>query len=676
MEYGKFIDGGRTYRIQTAKTPTPWKNLLFNDEYFTEVSQRLCGAGFAVQEYKRTPVLAGDKVFWVKIGDKAYHLCHGTGLTYSCEHHIHKTVLREEFEEFESEITVFVPESGKRELWQVKLTNRTAKSLTAEVFSCFEFANIEYLSLECEYDREKGYFCKSSFPYHITYDEYEKLKGTERKIYVMSSAEVKSFECSKQKFYGGDNPYSVPRMVELGRGTNEKCEYEDCVAGFHHEFVLGSLKAGAVCFVAGEAGTREEIDRIQANRPDFEQELKAAEKKWESYMNALQIDSGYDDLNWFVNCWLKKQMVYLARMNRGGVYCPVRNQLQDAMGYAVLDPEGAFELGLRVLRRQKENGYLKQWYMTDGSPDKGLCLIHHSDACVWLIICMTEIIELTGKLEYYGKKEAYSDSGLEETIYEHLRKGALYMASQIGSHGLCLMKDGDWTDPINGAGRKGRGESVWNTLALIYAIKKLCAVRFDEELDRIRASLTEAVNTYGWDGDRYLAGYDDEGIPFGSRAEEEASLFLNAQTWALIAGVCDEERIQILKRQIGTLKTDFGYLLLYPPFKSWNPRWGKISIKQKGTTENGSVYCHGNLFKAYADFLIGDREAAVATMRSILPTNERNGPDKNLQVPIFVPNYYFGCEGENLGHSSNVYSTGAAAWMLWLAKKYMNDGNK
>ena len=670
MEYGTFVNGGKTYQIRTAKTPTPWKNILFNDEYVTEVSQRLCGEGYAVQNYKRSPVLASEKGFYVKIGETSYHLCHGTGLSYSCEHHIHKTVLSEEFEEFESRITVFVPASGKRELWQVAIKNKTAGDLTAEVFSCFEFANIEYLSLECDYNQEKGYFCKSSFPYHITYDEYEKLKPVERKCYVMSSAKVKSFECSRQKFYGGDNPYSIPRMIERGRGTNEICEYEDCIAGFHHELTLGSGEEKTLVFAAGEAVTREEIDQIRDTMPDFDTELRLAWQRWEQYLNTFFVHSGYEDLDRFVNYWLKKQTVYLARMNRGGVYCPVRNQLQDAMGYAVLDPEGAFELGLKVLRRQQENGYLKQWYMTDGSPDRGLCLLNHSDACIWLVICMTGIIEMTGNPDYYGKQESYA-GGRKESIYDHLRRAALYMASQTGSHGLCLMKDGDWTDPINGAGRKGKGESVWNTLALIYAIKKLCEVSFDEELNRFRISLTEAVNRYGWDGDRYLAGYDDEGIPFGSKSDEEASLFLNTQTWALIAGICGEERAQILKAQIETLRTDFGYLLLSPPFQSWNPRWGKISIKQKGTTENGSVYCHGNLFKAYADFLTQDREAAVDTMRRILPTNPKNGPERNLQAPVFIPNYYFGCRGDNFGHSSNVYNTGAAPWMLWLAKKYM-----
>lgn len=245
------------------------------------------------------------------------------------------------------------------------------------------------------------------------------------------------------------------------------------------------------------------------------------------------------------------------------------------------------------------------------------------------------------------------------------------MSTQLGQHGLCLMKDGDWTDPINGVGRLGRGESTWNTLALIYAIKLLNEIEFDKELDEIRNQLMNAVNTHCWNEDRYIAGFDDDGKPFGCKGEKEASLFLNAQTWALFAGVCDEERTKIVRKTIDKLKTDFGFLLLDPPFETWNPRWGKISIKQKGNTENGSVYSHGNLFKAYADFYVNDNQAGIDTILSILPTNPKNPPCKNLQVPTFVPNYYFGCKGDNFGHSSTVYGSGAAGWILWLAQKYL-----
>ena len=175
MEYGHFIGNGEIYKINEIKTPTPWKNNLFNDEYFTEVSQRLCGKSFAVENWDRSPVLDEQKLFYIKIGDKVYQPGSGKSKKYFCEHHIYKSVMTDEFDEFISKITVFVPTAGKREMWNIEIQNKTENDIEAQIFAYFEFANIEYLSLEC--DHINGYFCKKSFPYHVHYEEYAKLKN-------------------------------------------------------------------------------------------------------------------------------------------------------------------------------------------------------------------------------------------------------------------------------------------------------------------------------------------------------------------------------------------------------------------------------------------------------------------------------------------------------------------
>ena len=97
----------------------------------------------------------------------------------------------------------------------------------------------------------------------------------------------------------------------------------------------------------------------------------------------------------------------------------------------------------------------------------------------------------------------------------------------------------------------------------------------------------------------------------------------------------------------------------------------KISVKQAGTSENGAVYCHANMFKAYADFYVGDYLKGLETTLAIMPQNPENPTENNKQIPIFLPNYYYGDKGENYGRSSDFYHTGAAAWVLWLANKYI-----
>ena len=120
------------------------------------------------------------------------------------------------------------------------------------------------------------------------------------------------------------------------------------------------------------------------------------------------------------------------------------------------------------------------------------------------------------------------------------------------------------------------------------------------------------------------------------------------------------------------METPFGSLLLIPAFSKWNDTWGRISIKQKGTTENGSVYCHGTMFKAYGDTITGDGDKAYSAIVKTLPTNPENPPEKSLQVPLFVPNYYFGLsDAPNFGRSSCNYGTGTAGWLIWVAVEHI-----
>ena len=128
---------------------------------------------------------------------------------------------------------------------------------------------------------------------------------------------------------------------------------------------------------AGAADTYEEIDRLKCNFPRFDISYKRAKIYRDKHYKGYSIETPCKELNHMFNKWLPKQLVYLARHNRGGVYCPVRNRLQDALGYSILDPDGALEIALSILHRQHFDGYLKQWYMTDGSPEKDLCKINH-----------------------------------------------------------------------------------------------------------------------------------------------------------------------------------------------------------------------------------------------------------------------------------------------------------
>ena len=668
-KYGYFTDRG-TYLIQTPSTPTRWENVLFNDSYVLNLSQRMTGQSFRVQTFAQHPVLE-DRSLFLRTGQQAARLYCGQGDDYGTEFDLMSVRASETVGGIRAETLVFVPAEGQRESWQITLTNIETIEVEADFFCLFPFYEEGPMGGNTRIGDDGKSIVKYAFPYHVYYEDKEKAEQNYAYGYVISDRVPVSWTGSRQQFCGHDNPHSLPEPVREGSLSCVPGEGYDLAAGMHFHTTLNPGQQETIRLIAGCAKTREEVSALGTAFPDFEAEYRKICQVWENRCASFSIHTENAELNHMMNRWFKKQATYLSRMNRGGVYQPVRNQLQDALGYAMVEPEEAYQIALQVLRRQHENGYIKQWNMADGSPERALCLIEHSDAPIWVILCVTEIIHATGDIRHFEDLLPYQDTGRESTVLEHLKAAAHYMLGEVGSHGLCLMKDGDWTDPINGAGRRGKGESVWNSMALIYAIRELTAVFPDEGLAKAADDMARSLNEVAWDGAYYIAGFDDDGNPYGTHTEKEGRVFLNTQTWAFIADIVPEERKAVLRESLESLRTPFGYLLLDPVFSGWNSTWGRISIKQPGTTENGSVYCHGSMFKALGDCIQGDRKAAWEVILATLPTNPENPTENNLQLPLYVPNFYFGLKGPNFGKSSCNAGTGTNAWILWVTLEFI-----
>ncbi|UQZ35569.1 hypothetical protein C2I18_19820 [Paenibacillus sp. PK3_47] len=683
--YGYFRNQGKEYVIKTPRTPARWFNYLFNDSYYMEVSQTGQGDSIAFQPRHRT-FTRGFRFFYVKdqvtgqAWSPLYQPLKNEPDEYRCIHSLGYTEIRSRHQEIETSVHVFVPLRGQQEIWTVTLKNTGEQPRDLSLFTVFSLENGGVMGSRCQYDQESQILSSFSFPYHVTYEQKAGCDDHTNIVYVYADRQADSFDCSQRAFFGGDDIFELPEAVKNGMCSGRRAEAEHPVGALQHGIKLQPGEKNVIRFVVGCAHSQEEIaaSRAELWAAGAGALLREVEEHWERTGSMFQVETPDEHVNAFMNIWLKKQIVMQTRTNRMTNYCPVRNQLQDALGYALVDPAGAAEYMISVLQGQETSGFIQQWIMTDGSPPKNLCLLKHTDGPVWLMICMTALLNQCGDPELLHRQAGFKDSNKTASIYEHLLLAAEYMADATGAHGLCLMGDGDWNDPINGPGRLGRGESVWNTMALVYGIQALlpfCEQLGDaersERLRSIAARLTEAVNDTCWDGGWYVAGFDDHGEPFGTARDEEGRLFLNTQTWAVMSGIARGERLEKCLAAIDSLDTPFGPRLLDPPFSGWNPKWGRISLKLAGTTENGSVYCHASMFKAFADCIAGRGTQAWETISRTLPTNSDNPPEKNGQVPVFVPNYYFGLAGSpSFGRSSHHVPTGTVGWMLWTTLEY------
>ena len=161
------------------------------------------------------------------------------------------------------------------------------------------------------------------------------------------------------------------------------------------------------------------------------------------------------------------------------------------------------------------------------------------------------------------------------TLFEHCAR-AIDRSLALGRHGLPLIGGGDWNDGLNRVGAGGQGESIWLGWFLYATIANFVA--FAErrgEHERAAswrqhaASLRDALEQDGWDGDWYRRGYFDDGTPLGSASSSECRIDSIAQSWGVISGAADPARAARAMAAVdeNLILRDEGLALLFtPPF--------------------------------------------------------------------------------------------------------------
>ena len=677
MSYGYLSDGGRSYTITNPLTPSRWINYLISRQYQAAVDQVLQGNSLCInRHYHHSANCTGMRQFYIhdhKTG-KAFHLnAIENNPNYSCKFYLNKTVLSNDSDGVKTDVCVFLPLDEKREMWKVTVTNPTSEEKEISLFSVTGFSANGTMGGTCTY--ADNTITNYAFPYHVYYEDKEKAEKQVGYYYLTTNKTPYACDMSTYRFWGNYAMVGIPAAVKTGKCSDIAGEVEDFVGAMQHKFTLAPGQSESVYFAIGCAAHASEITDYQSTfTAEYAQsKLDESDKHWENISNASIVKTNDEHFDAFINYWLKRQSAHMTFTHRGGPSSPMRNDLQDALGYALCDPEGTVSFMYDVLKRQRSDGYIKQWMSLDGGVG-GLCLLDHCDGPAWIGVCLPIFVNQCGRPEMLDELIPYSDGG-EGTLYEHIVKAIEYASRDLGGHGLCLMRDGDWTDPMNGIGRLGIGESTWTTLAVIYGAQlalDLCKYKNDEKaialLEGIVDSLSKAVNDNAWDEESgyYFGGWHDDGKPFGY--SEDGIIVLNSQSWAVLTGVATGERLARVRKNIERISTVCGVFVNYPPFMEWNPRWGRISIKRPGTTENGCVYCHASMFKAAGDARIGDGEALYDTLYRTTPFSKYNPTEINRQLPLFITNYYYTLEGSpNFGRANTTYGTGTVTWFQMLA---------
>lgn len=577
------------------------------------------------------------------------------------------------------EITMSVSLSSTRplELWQIDVRNLGHDLKNISVTPYFPVGYQSWMNQSANYVQDlDAIICRSITPYqkHADYFKNKELKDI---TFLMAESTPDSYECRQEAFEGEGGLHSPSSLASDQLGQSDSL-YELPTAALQYKLSLGSQESRRFRFAFGPAKDTQEVTQIRKelfqNDEQFGMALEAYRAYIEQSKTPLRIETPDSQLDNFVNHWLSRQIYYHGDVNRLSTDPQTRNYLQDNMGMAYMNAATAGRAFNTALSQQKSSGEMPDGILL--SPEAELKYINqvpHMDHCVWLPICLSAYLEESDDYAFLQTPIGFADSEESATAFEHVSRALRWLYQQRDHRGLNFIAEGDWCDPMNMVGYKGKGVSAWLTLATSYACKvwaEICAnlgkTTEATEWLHMSAQCNEAVNQHMWSKNWYGRGITDDDRLFGVEQDDEGKIFLNPQSWAMLSGAADHEQQSRMMAAIEShLESPYGVEMLSPAYTRMREDIGRVTQKHPGSAENGSVYNHAAAFYGYALYQVGQSDKAFDVLKRMIPGGGEADLMQRGQLPVFIPNYYRGAYRQykrTAGRSSQLFNTGTVPW--------------
>ena len=707
-EYGYFSDDGKEYVITTPLTPKPWGNIISNGDYGMMVSQTGSGyswrgnAGqnritrsfqdlikdnwgkyFYIRDLKRN-------IFWsatfkpVMLPYQHFSVVHGIGYSK----------FTQQFEEIESELTVFVSAHDPVEVFKLTLTNHSSETRELDItsyaewllgFSPDEHREFHKLFIETSVDVAKSTVtarkCLWGFP-----DE----KGRHNNIdwpytaFMSVSEPLKSFDCDKESFIGlyhnDDRPQAMNDLSLAGRAGR----FTDAIAALQVQVNLEPGQSKTVVFTLGAAedGTEDvgELISRYTGVEKIEQAFQEVKNFWSRFIDSEIVETPDEAFNFMTNTWLKYQSISCRLWGKSALYqvsagIGFRDQLQDSQIFLISEPEFARkQLLLHAAHQFVEGDVFHWWFSMRGGGPRTNC----SDDLLWLPFILDAYLKETNDLSILDEMIPYLN-GPADTFYNHCKRAIERSFSRFSPRGVPLMGDHDWNDGLSAVGTLLRGESFW-VGEFLYMILgtfiPIARIRNEEgfaiRCEIVRQSLKDTVNRHGWDGEWYLQATTDDGLLLGSKENTEGKIFLMPNNWAVISSLADADRAKTAMASVTThLLKDYGTLLNYPAFTKPRPDVGYVTRYAPGLRENGGVYTHAATWSVWAYTLVNEPELAYEAYRRICPPNRSQDIGTYKAEPYVTPGNIDGPLSEYYGRGGWTWYTGSSQWLHRVATHWI-----
>ena len=705
MKYGYFDGENREYVITRPDTPAPWANYLGSPEYGAIISNNAGGYSFVksgakgrILRYRfnsddkpgRYIYLRDDETeaYWSASWQPVGRM---NGYETTCRHGLGYTTFNTACEGIASDATYYVPLERDYEVWQLSVTNKSARSRTISLFGYAEFTNnsdYEQDGVNLQYSQfiSRTYFETNKIVQTISENTDEHVP----RFFALSGAPVRSYAGDRQYFIGAYRTYANPEAVIRGM-CDDRLNYNGNSCGALHTTL--TLKPGErreVRFILGENDSRaaDDIIAAYAETGQADADLALLRTHWDDRLSGFKVKTPDDNFNHMVNTWNAYQCFITFTWSRAAsfVYCGQRNgfgyrdTVQDIQGIIHLAPELAKAQLTFMLTAQVDNGAglpLVKYSHAPGREDtpddfsyrqETGHTSYRADDALWLFPTIQKYIGETGDIGFLDTILPYANKG-EDSVYNHLKRALQFSLDRRGVNGLPAGLHADWNDCLR-LGEKGESSFVAMQLFLAFSIMESFAKRRDDQpyvtfLRESKEELARVIETVCFEQDRYIRGITDKHERIGSSASREAGMWLNPQSWAVISGLAAGTRADdVLALVHDKLNTPYGARLMTPPFaRAGFP--GALAITYNaGTKENGSVFLQTQGWLILAEALAGHGNRAYAYWQESSPAEQNDMADIRVMEPYVYGQFTESTGSPFEGRSHVHWLTGTASTVM------------
>ncbi len=620
-----------------------------------------------------------------------------------CHHGTAYTVMLADYSDIHSEVRYYVPLNKTYEVWNLSLTNNSDKARSLNITGYAEFtnnSNYEQDQVNLQYSQfiTKTIFVENRVRQmiHANLDRIEDGKEIDNKDVVnrfigLAGAAVDSWCGDKEEFLGRYHRYSNPVGVESGKLNNHGNYNENSCGALTTVIELKPGETKTIAFLVGMTGN-EEAGKIVETYADTknvcDRELEELISYWHGKLAHFQIKTPSDEFNTMINTWNAYNcfMTFIWSRAASFTYCGLRNgygyrdTVQDIQGVIHLAPEMAVEKIRFMLSAQVDNGGglpLVKFTHNPGhedTPDDASYVqetghpAYRADDALWLFPTVYKYVSETGNLAFIDEVIPFANRD-EGTVYEHLKRAIDFSMNHLGRHGMPAGLYADWNDCL----RLGAdGESTFVALQFYYAmtiLKEFASYKNDEEyikyLTDNQKKLGDIIQNLCWNEDRFIRGFTGEGQVIGKREDPEANMWLNPQSWAVISGLAnDEQADKALQQVYERLNTEYGAILMDPPYHAHAFDGALAVIYNAGTKENAGIFSQSQGWIILAEALKGHGDRAFQYFMENAPAAQNDRAEIRRLEPYCYGQFTEGKASPNFGRSHVHWLTGTASTVM------------